>query len=287
MTYTERNRPVIEEFRAGEGKVGGYFAGTPLLLLTTTGHRSGTPRTSPLAYREDDHGRPIVFATNAGSEHDPAWYANLLANPRVTVEIGASTYTATAIPADDEERDRLHRHMVETSEAYAGYTERTSRTFPAVVLHRVDEDRERALGDELTRIHDSLRTALADLLDQAAMGGTPAPQHLLDRLRTHCVTVCGDLESHHGKEEHLFPRLEKQFPALAPMLDDLRRQHAVLEKQRAEIESLCARTDLDPEERRAELARLTEKIEAHFVEEERRLCPVLDILDPALLGRPN
>ncbi|MFC5182720.1 nitroreductase/quinone reductase family protein [Actinomadura harenae] len=285
MTFTERNRPIVEEFRGNGGKVGGFFAGTPLLLLTTTGSRSGEPRTAPLAYQEDDHGRPVVFATNAGSDHDPLWYRNLVEDPRVTVEIGTSTYTATAIPAHGEDRDRLYDRMADASEAFAGYRERTARRFPVVVLYRVDERRENAIGAELARIHEDLRTALGDLLEVAAFGGGPTPT-LLEQLRVRCLTVCGDLESHHGKEEGVFPRIERLYPALAPVLDELRRQHTVLAGMRAELESLCARADLDPEERRAEIERMTVAIDAHFADEERRLLPVLDVVDPAALRAP-
>ncbi|RFU38204.1 nitroreductase family deazaflavin-dependent oxidoreductase [Actinomadura logoneensis] len=286
MTHTERNRPIVEEFRANGGKVGGYFAGVPLLLLTTTGAQSGEPRTSPLAYQEDDHGRPVVFGTNAGADHDPQWYRNLVDNPRVTVEIGTSAYQAVAIPLRGEEHERLHARMAETSEAYAGYIERTDRTFPIVVLHRVDEDRRNAIGLELLRIHDDLRRALGDLLEAAAFGTAPTPG-LMEQLRERCLTVCGDLESHHGKEEGVFPRIERHHPGVAPVLDELRRQHRVLAGMRAELEALYARTDMDPEDRREEISRLAEEIDAHFADEERRLIPVLDTVDPAvLLGRP-
>lgn len=285
MTYTERNRPIVEEFRANGGKVGGYFAGMPLLLLTTTGAKSGEPRTSPLTYREDDHGRLVVFATNAGSDHDPQWYRNLVEDPRVTIETGTSTYRATAIPAHGEERERLHARMAESSEGFAGYLERTSRPFPVVVLYRVDERRENALGEELARIHEDMRFAITDLLDLAAFGTEPTPQ-MLERLRTHCLTVCGDLRHHHGKEEGVFPRIERLYPGFAPVIEELRRRHAVLEEKRAEIEALCTRTDIDPDERLEELTRLTAEIDAHFLDEERRLIPVLDTIDPATLRGP-
>ncbi|WP_026414066.1 nitroreductase/quinone reductase family protein [Actinomadura oligospora] len=285
MTYTEFNRPVVEEFRGNGGKVGGYFAGTPLLLLTTTGSRSGEPRTTPLAYQEDDHGRPVVFATNAGSDDDPLWFRNLVEDPRVTVEIGTSTYAATAIPAHGDERDRLFARMVESSEAFGEYQKRTTRTFPVVVLYEVDPERENAIGAQLALVHEDLRTALGDLLEVAAFGTAPTPR-LLEQLRTHCLTFCGDLESHHGKEEGVFPRIERLYPSLTPTLDELRRQHVVLAEKRAELEALCARADLDPEERREEIERLSIEIDAHFADEERRLIPVLDVVDPAALRGP-
>src|SRR5579884_4385144 len=87
MEKNERNRLIIEEFRAHEGKVGGQFVGAPLILLTSKGARSGEPRTTPLRYLPDKD-RLIVFAANAGAATNPAWYYNLLAHPTVTVEIG-------------------------------------------------------------------------------------------------------------------------------------------------------------------------------------------------------
>ena len=89
------NRQIIEEFRANQGQVGGQFAGAPLLLLTTTGARSGQPRTSPMMYLDAD-GRRYVFASKAGAPTNPDWYHNLKANPTVTVEVGTDELRATA-----------------------------------------------------------------------------------------------------------------------------------------------------------------------------------------------
>src|SRR5919106_3589239 len=91
--YNEFNRNLIEEFRANEGKVGGMFAGAPLLLLTTTGARSGLPRVAPLAYTTDN-GRLVVIASKGGAPSHPDWYYNVRANPEVTVEVGADSFPA-------------------------------------------------------------------------------------------------------------------------------------------------------------------------------------------------
>src|SRR5450631_4045823 len=99
------NSKIIEEFRTNGGKVGGPFEGAPVLLLTTTGRRTGTPRTSPMMYLDDGAGRWLVFASKAGAPTNPDWFTNLRANPDVTVEIGDRRVGATAAVLQGEERD--------------------------------------------------------------------------------------------------------------------------------------------------------------------------------------
>lgn len=130
------NQQVIEEFRANEGRVGGMFEGAPLVLLTTTGARSGNPVTSPMMYLPDGE-RVIVIASNAGADRHPAWYHNLLANPEATAEIGTETFTVKAEVVEDEERDRLYARMVEQAPGFAEYEARTSRRIPVVALRRL------------------------------------------------------------------------------------------------------------------------------------------------------
>ncbi|HEY5244390.1 MAG TPA: nitroreductase family deazaflavin-dependent oxidoreductase [Acidimicrobiales bacterium] len=131
------NRQIIEEFRANEGKVGGQFAGAPLVLLTTTGARSGQPRTSPMMYL-DDGGRRYVFASKAGAPTNPDWYHNLKANPEVTVEVGTDELRATAREVTGSERDRLYAHQADLYPGFAEYQEKTDRTIPVVELVPVD-----------------------------------------------------------------------------------------------------------------------------------------------------
>src|SRR5690348_12819957 len=101
------NRETIEAFRANKGQVGGMWEGRPLLLLTTTGAKSGQRRTNPMMYlREGD--RLFVFASKGGAPSHPDWYRNLLAHPRVTVEVGDQTYQASAKPVTGEERDQIY-----------------------------------------------------------------------------------------------------------------------------------------------------------------------------------
>src|SRR5713101_6497128 len=112
IDQNDYNRRVIEEFRADRGKPGGRFEGRPLLLLTTTGARSGQPRTTPMMYIPDGD-RLLVIASNIGAPAHPGWYHNLAAHPQVTVEVGAETYDATAVVTEGSERHRLWTRIVE------------------------------------------------------------------------------------------------------------------------------------------------------------------------------
>src|SRR5947209_5369720 len=104
------NQAVVDEFRANGGKVGGMWEGRPLLLLTTTGAKTGRRHTTPLMYNTDGD-RLLVFATKGGAPNHPSWYHNLVANPTVTVEHGGETFEARAVPiTGGEERDRLYSH---------------------------------------------------------------------------------------------------------------------------------------------------------------------------------
>src|SRR6266571_5287547 len=101
------NRQTIEAFRANGGKVGGMWEGRPLLLLTTTGAKSGQHHTTPTMYLRDGD-RLLIFATKSGAPSHPDWYHNLVAHPEVTIEVGSETYEATATVLTGEERDRLY-----------------------------------------------------------------------------------------------------------------------------------------------------------------------------------
>jgi deazaflavin-dependent oxidoreductase (nitroreductase family) len=127
------NTKIIEEFRANEGKVGGQFAGAPLLLLHTTGARSGRERVNPMMYLDLD-GRRYVFASKAGADTNPDWYRNLVAHPEVTVEVGTESYAATAVPLTGEERDRIYDEQARRYNGFAEYAERTERVIPVVEL---------------------------------------------------------------------------------------------------------------------------------------------------------
>jgi deazaflavin-dependent oxidoreductase (nitroreductase family) len=127
------NRKIIEEFQANGGNVGGPFAGAPLLLLHTTGAKTGLQRVNPMMYLNLE-GRRYVFATRAGSDANPDWYRNLVAHPDVTVELGTDKYQATAESLAGDDRDRIYAEQVRRSPGFAEYERMTSRVIPVVEL---------------------------------------------------------------------------------------------------------------------------------------------------------
>lgn len=133
--YAAFNRALIAEFRANGGKVGGMFRDLSLLLLTTTGARSGAPRTVPVAYGLDGD-IPIILASKGGSPTHPDWYINLRKHPEVTVDLGSGPYPARAHTATGEERERLSRMMRGVIPNAAETQSRTSRQIPVVLLER-------------------------------------------------------------------------------------------------------------------------------------------------------
>jgi deazaflavin-dependent oxidoreductase (nitroreductase family) len=128
---------VIEELRSNQGVVGGMFEGTPLLLITVTGAKSGTKRTLPLAYTKDGD-RVVIIASKGGAPTNPDWYHNLVANPDVTVEIGDDKWEARASVTEGEERDRLFDAQAKVMPGFAEYQANTTRKIPVVVLERVN-----------------------------------------------------------------------------------------------------------------------------------------------------
>ena len=129
------NRGVIEEFRANGGQVGGQFGGAPLLLLTTTGAKSGEKRTAPVMYLEDGD-RLVVFASKAGAPTNPDWYHNLLAHPTATVEVGDETFDVKATVEAGDERDRLWNEQAQRYPGFAEYQAKTTRQIPVIALER-------------------------------------------------------------------------------------------------------------------------------------------------------
>src|SRR5271155_512682 len=132
------NQKVIEEFRANQGKVGGQMAGMPLMLLTTTGAKTGRALTKPLAYTKDGD-RIVLIASFAGSPHHPAWFVNLTANPTVTVEVGGDRYQARAVVTSGAERQRLFDAQAAKMPVFNDYQKKTERQIPVVVLERIIE----------------------------------------------------------------------------------------------------------------------------------------------------
>ena len=124
---------IIEEYRANAGRLGGSWEGRDLLLLTTTGRRSGRPHTKPMVYTRDGD-RLLVYASKGGAPRHPDWYLNLAADPRVVVEVGPNRYEAIATPLEGEERDREFAAQAERNPVFADYERKTSRVIPVVAL---------------------------------------------------------------------------------------------------------------------------------------------------------
>ena len=129
------NTKIIEEFRANEGKVGGPFDGAPMLLLHTTGAKSGREHVAPMMYLRED-GRTFVFASKGGAPTNPDWYHNLVANPGVTVELPGETFEAKAVVTDGAERERLFSAQKQAMPAFAEYEKKTTREIPVVILEK-------------------------------------------------------------------------------------------------------------------------------------------------------
>ncbi|MFE2554764.1 nitroreductase/quinone reductase family protein [Streptomyces sp. NPDC059352] len=271
------NQQVIEEFRANGGRVGGMFAGASLLLLTTTGARSGRPHTTPAVYVRDG-ARLLVFASNAGGPKHPAWFHNLRADAHVSVEIGTAEgaverFRATAVVIEGEERDRLYAEQCRRDPAFSAYQAGTDRIIPVVALHRVDltdPARHRAVAAHLVKVHDELRAELAALRE-----GLGSPKPVLGRqLARHCLAFCGALHAHHHNEDGVFDLLEGQFPELAEALDRMREEHRVVARTVEELEALLA-SGTAPATLRTEVDRLASRLEEHFAYEEAQLLPAL------------
>jgi deazaflavin-dependent oxidoreductase (nitroreductase family) len=133
---TDMNKAVIEEFRANGGKVGGYFENMNLLLLHTTGAKSGLPRLNPTAYILDGD-RYVIIASKAGAPTNPSWYYNLVANPEVKVEVGTEEFEALATVTSEPERTELYDKMAALYPGFAEYREKTTRLIPVITLTRL------------------------------------------------------------------------------------------------------------------------------------------------------
>jgi deazaflavin-dependent oxidoreductase (nitroreductase family) len=129
------NRNVVEEFRANAGKVGGPFEGGTLLLLHTTGAKSGKPRLSPLASLDID-GKTLIVGSYAGAPKDPAWVHNLRANPNAHIEVGTDAYDVTARELPADERDATYPKIIEAAPVFAEYQAATERAIPLFELVR-------------------------------------------------------------------------------------------------------------------------------------------------------
>ena len=135
MPQTDFNRQIIDEFRANGGETSGPFKGRPLVLLTSTGAKSGQKHTTPLVYTRDGD-RVVIIASMGGAPKHPAWFLNLRANPDVTLEIGTEKFEAKASVAEGAERERLYAAQAAMMPAFTEYQQKTTRQIPVVVLER-------------------------------------------------------------------------------------------------------------------------------------------------------
>lgn len=251
------NRVVIDEFRANAGRVGGPFTGADLLLLTTGG------ATSPVGYH-DQGDRLLVYASNAGRDHDPRWYRALLADPVGTVEVGTDRYRVVAAALHGAERDRSYREQGERIPAYADYQRRTGRTIPVVALYRMGHsDRGLAVAVQLVRAHTALRARLAGAADASDVFG-------------HCLAWCTEVGEHHRNEDATFPRLLGALPELAETIDRLRAEHRTVAEHLRDLDALVAAGEATAVA--AARTELAARLDDHFGAEERALLPALNTL---------
>jgi len=130
------NKNIVDEFRANNGKVGGQFEGANLLLLTSTGAKSGQPRLAPLAYFTID-GKMIIIGSKAGADTNPDWVHNLRANPRAHIEVGTDAYDVSSRELPKAERDEIFDKVVAAAPGFGEYQSNTSRIIPLFELLRV------------------------------------------------------------------------------------------------------------------------------------------------------
>ncbi|MFJ2583591.1 nitroreductase/quinone reductase family protein [Streptomyces sp. NPDC087538] len=289
---TSFNQSVIDEFRASAGKVGGPFEGADLLLLTTTGARSGKETTTPLGYvRQAD--ALLVIGSNLGAPRHPDWYRNLLAHPVVRVELGTRTFQALAVPAQGAWREELFAHAVRTAPGYADYQARTSRLLPVVALERAEPEgwepsREiTTLAGKVMEVHTWLRGQLhqvkaevdAHFAARAAHRGpgAPPPPGLELQIRQRCLAFCQSLQFHHTSEDdHLFPGIARYHPHLTDTFARLADEHRTVARTQGELVALLADIGItDPERFHTELDRMSTELNAHLDYEEEQILPLL------------
>ncbi|MBF8190243.1 nitroreductase family deazaflavin-dependent oxidoreductase [Nonomuraea sp. K274] len=267
------NQQITERFRANRGQVGAPFEAARLLLLTTTGARTGASHTTPLGYLPDGD-RILIIASAGGAPRHPAWYHNLLANPQVTVEDGVFTYQAKAIVLEGAERERMFARAVESDPGWGDYQSRSGRVLPVVALLPIDAGPPAGpMGDALKNLHDAFRRELALIRTEVTASGP----RLAAQLRVNCLTMCQGLHVHHSNEDaYMFPALEGRYPELASAMERLRAEHVAIQRLLERLQALLAGDDVAPETLAAEVDRLTRELETHLDYEEEQLIPLLN-----------
>ncbi len=271
---TDFNQQVMDEFRANRGHVGGPLERARLLLLTTTGSRSGAAHTVPVTYLPDG-ARQVVVAAAGGGAASPDWYHNLVENSRVTVDTGVMRYEAKATVLSGPERDDLFARAVEQAPVLAEHQARTTRVIPVVALDRVQgpPQIDALPGDALKLVHDAFRRELALVRAEVAESGAG----LGAQLRVNCLTVCANLHAHHETEDgYIFPGVAERGPELAEVVRRLREEHQAVAVLVDRLKALLAAPGTDPAALRDEVDRLIAELEGHLDYEERHLVPVLN-----------
>ncbi|MFD3563248.1 nitroreductase/quinone reductase family protein [Streptomyces sp. NPDC058686] len=272
------NQHVIDEFRARRGRLSGPFEGGRILLLTTTGARSGAAHTTPVGYLPDGGERVLVIASAGGSPSHPDWFHNLVATPRVTVEDGVFTYEAEAEVLTGAERAAVFARAVERDPGWAEYQAKTSRVIPVVALGAITSGPPNVTGatswgDALKAVHDGIRRELGLIRKEIAESGPG----LGAQLRVNCLTLCKGLHNHHaGEDAALFPFIGSRHPELGAVLELMREEHERIAALLARLQETVSVDDTDPRLVLPEVERLTGELERHLLHEEEQLIPLLD-----------
>ncbi|MFD4647243.1 nitroreductase/quinone reductase family protein [Streptomyces sp. NPDC058441] len=272
------NQHVIDEFRADRGRLSGPFEGGRILLLTTTGARSGAAHTTPVGFLPDGGERVLVIASAGGAPSNPDWFHNLVATPRVTVEDGVFTYAAEAEVLAGAERDAAFARAVERDPGWAEYQAKTSRVIPVVALRAIESGPPNVTGatswgDGLKTVHDGIRRELGLIRKEIAESGPG----LGAQLRINCLTLCKGLHNHHaGEDAALFPFISSRHPELGAILELMREEHERIAALLARLQEAVSTDGADPGLVLPEVERLTDELERHLLHEEEQLIPLLD-----------
>lgn len=273
---TDIAQQIIDEFRTHRGRVTGVLENKRILLLTTVDRETGGPRTAALEFLLDGTRRTLVVAVPDGTGPLPQWYEDVLADPRVTVENGAFTIEARAVPLPDGERDAVVDRAAALDPGLAGERSAATAPLPVVALNPVSGRPSGVTwSDNLKLIHDAFRREMSVIRSEAARSGT----RLGAQLRINCLTLCGGLDHHHRSEDaQMFPVVDEHHPELADAVRRLREEHAAMAKLLEELQRVIGSDDADRAAVRAEVDRLTAAVEAHLDYEEEQLLPILDAL---------
>lgn len=236
-----------------------------MLLLTTTGARTGEPRTAILGYYPDGD-RVLVVGSAGGSPQHPAWYHNLLANPQVSVDVGLFSYPATAVVLRGAERDEVFARLVEADSGWGSYQAGVTRTIPVVALvpGGPPGGRSGSFAEALKTIHAAFRRELDLIRHEIATTGGAG---LGAQLRINCLTVCQGLHYHHtGESTMLFPGLVEQHPELKDVVAGLQQEHDQIAVLLGRLEQAVTLDQVDE---------LITQLNAHLDNEEAALLPYL------------